>query len=169
VEVDTPLRRQHWFWHPHDEASLKTVDELLDSYENAVGHGGQWMIGVAPDNRGLVPDADVDRLRELGKELHRRYDNNLVKTHLPVDENTSKALDGDIDTFWSAPSGSNTATLEVRFTKEVTFDHAMTMEWLTEGQRVQKYNIEVWQNNRWEPVMSSFAIGHKKIDHFTPV
>ena len=28
VEADTPLRRNHWFWHPHDEASLKSLNEL---------------------------------------------------------------------------------------------------------------------------------------------
>ena len=67
VEVDTPLRKKHWFWHPNDEASLKTVPELVDSYENSVGHGGQWMLGLAPDRRGLLPEADVARLRELGR------------------------------------------------------------------------------------------------------
>lgn len=29
VEADTPLRASHWFWHPDDEKSLKSVDELL--------------------------------------------------------------------------------------------------------------------------------------------
>jgi alpha-L-fucosidase len=43
------------------------------------------------------------------------------------------------------------------------------MEWLTEGQRVQKYRIEVWQGGQWKTVASSFAIGHKKIDHFDAV
>ena len=59
--------------------------------------------------------------------------------------------------------------LEVRLPKPVTFDHAMTMEWLTEGQRVQEYRIEVWQGGTWKPVISSFAIGHKKIDRFPAV
>ena len=45
---------------------MKSVDDLMDSYENAVGHGGQWMLGVAPDDRGLLPDSDAARLRELG-------------------------------------------------------------------------------------------------------
>ena len=66
MEADTPLRKLHWFWHPNDEASLKSVDDLMDSYEHSVGKGGQWMLGVAPDNRGLLPDSDVARLKELG-------------------------------------------------------------------------------------------------------
>jgi len=169
VEVDTPLRKLHWFWHPNDEASLKSLDDLIDSYESAVGHGGQWMLGVAPDNRGLLPDADAARLRELGTALRQRYANNLVKNHLPADDNVSHALDGDPDTFWSAPTGSHAATLEVRLPKPITFDHALTMEWLNEGQNIQQYRIEAWQDGHWKTLVSSFAIGHKKIDHFPTV
>jgi alpha-L-fucosidase len=169
VEVDTPLRKLHWFWHPHDESSLKSVDDLIDSYENAVGRGGQWMLGVAPDDRGLLPDSDSARLRELGAALHRRYENNLVKGHLKVDENVSRALDGDPDTFWSAPAGSHASVLEVQFPTPITFNRALTMEWLVEGQLVQQYRIEAWQNGKWKALVSSFAIGHKKIDHFASV
>jgi alpha-L-fucosidase len=169
VEVDTPLHADHWFWHPNDTSSLKTVDELIDSYENAVGHGGQWMVGVAPDDRGLLPDADVARLNELGAALAERYGNNFAKTRLPTDENTALALDGDRDTFWSAPAGSRSATLEVRFAKPMTFDHALTMEWLNEGQAIQQYRIEAWVDGAWKTLAASDAIGHKKIDAFAPV
>jgi alpha-L-fucosidase len=169
VEVDTPLRKLHWFWHPHDDASLKSVDDLVDSYENAVGHGGQWMLGIAPDDRGLLADSDAARLRELGDALRLRYANNLLKGHLPTNENISHALDGDSDTFWSAPAGLRTSTLEVRMPHPITFDHAMTMEWLPDGQKVLQYRIEIWRDGKWMPVVSSYAIGHKKIDHFTPV
>jgi alpha-L-fucosidase len=169
VEVDTPLRNLHWFWHPHDEASLKPLNELVDAYEHAVGHGGQWMLGLAPDERGLLPDADVARLHELGDALRKRYADNLAKDHLPADDNISRALDGDSDTFWSAPAGSHAATLEVRLSKPTTFDHALTMEWLNEGQNIQQYRIEAWQNGHWKTLVSSFAIGHKKIDSFPAV
>ena len=43
------------------------------------------------------------------------------------------------------------------------------MEWLVEGQQVQKYRIEVWKGGAWSPVVESYAIGHKKIDRFAPV
>lgn len=169
IEADTPLHKLHWFWHPNDEASLRSLDDLVTSYEDSVGHGGQWMLGVAPDDRGLIPDADVARLRELGDALRKRYSHNLAAHHLPADENTQRALDGDRDTFWSAPVDSRSATLEVRFAKPVTFDHSLTMEWLNDGQNVQQYQIEAWQGGAWKPVFSGYAIGHKKIDHFAAV
>jgi alpha-L-fucosidase len=169
VESDTTLRKNHWFWHPNDEASLKTVDELVGLYENTVGHGGQLMLGLAPDDRGLLPDSDVARLKQMGEALRARYQNNLALHHLPTDANTASALDGDADTFWSAPAGSHHAVLEVGFQKPVTFDHALTMEWLNDGQHVEKYAIEAWDGSHWKPVAGGAAIGHKKIDSFPPV
>jgi alpha-L-fucosidase len=61
--------------------------------------------------------------------------------------------------------------LEVSFEHPVTFDHALTMEWLNDGQHVQKYAIEVWNDKQgaWTPVASGEAIGHKKIDTFAAV
>ena len=169
VEVDTPLRALHWFWHPHDDASLKSVKDLVDSYENSVGRGGQWMLGVAPNDKGLLDASDVKRLNELGAAIRERYSKNLVREHLAVGDNVGRALDGDPDTFWSAPTGSHAATLEVRFAKPITFDHAMTTEWLVEGQNVQQYRIEAWVDGKWKAVVADYAIGHEKIDHFAPV
>jgi alpha-L-fucosidase len=40
---------------------------------------------------------------------------------------TEAALDGDPDTFWSAPAGSHHAILEADFAKPVRFDRAMTI------------------------------------------
>ncbi len=169
VEADTPLRKEHWFWHPNDEKSLKTVDELVTVYEQTVGRGAQLMLGVAPDNRGLLPDADAARLKEFGEAMRARYSENLVVSRASERSEFLAALDNDPDTFWSAPAGSHHAALEVKFAKPVTFDHAVTMEWLNDGQKVQKYSIEVWADGKWKAVAGGQAIGHKKIDGFAPV
>ncbi len=169
VEVDTPLRAYHWVWHPHDEASLKPLDELLDSYENSVGRGGQWMLGVSPNDQGLLDAVDVARLKELGAAIQQRYGHNLATAHLPMDGNAARAFDGDPDTFWTAPDGSHAAVLELRLPKPVTFDRTVTMEWLPGGQNVLSYRIEAWQAGKWVTLAAAQAIGHKKIDRFAPV
>jgi alpha-L-fucosidase len=169
VEADTPLRKEHWFWHPNDEKSLKSVDELVTVYEQTVGRGAQLMLGVAPDNRGLLPDWDAARLKEFGEAIRARYSENLVVSRAPERGEFLAALDDDPDTFWSAPAGSYHAAVEVKFAKPVTFDHAVTMEWLNDGQKVQKYSIEVWADRKWKAVAGGQAIGHKKIDGFAPV
>ena len=170
VEADTPLRKLHWFWHPNDEASLKSVDELVDTYNKTVGRGGQLMLGIAPDRTGRVPEVDVARLKEFGDAIKLLYGHNLIaEEHARPAQGNEAALDNDPDTLWSAPIGSHKATIEVTFPKPVTFDRALTMEWLNDGQHVQKYAIEVFNHGAWKRVTEAEAIGHKKIDIFPPV
>lgn len=169
VEADTPLRRDHWFWHPNDEASLKSVNELLITYDETVGRGAQLMLGLAPDRRGLLPDSDVARLEEFGEAVRARSAHNLALGHAPASPEIAAALDGDPATFWSAPPGSHHAILELTFAKSITFDRAITMEWLNAGQRIQKYSIDVWTDAGWKTVAFADAIGHKKIDTFPAV
>ena len=171
VEVDTPLHDLHWFWHLNDESTLKPVSKLMDIYEHSVGRGGQLMLGLAPDRRGLLPDADVARLREFGDAMRARYADNMALRHSPAEENTAAALDGNPDTFWSAPTGSHTSVLAVDFPAPVSFNRTLVMEWLNDGQHVQKYAIEVWdeQERVWKTVAGGQAIGHKKIDSFAAV
>ncbi len=142
---------------------------MLTTYDETVGHGAQLMLGLAPDRRGLLPDSDVARLEEFGKALRARYAHNLALAHSPASAEVSAALDGNPDTFWSAPAGSHHSSLEVSFPKSVTFNRTLTMEWLNTGQRVQKYSIQVWSGGAWKTVASAQAIGHKKIDIFPTV
>ena len=170
AEADTPLHKQHWFWHPNDEASLKSVAELVTTYEESIGRGGQLMLGLAPDRRGLLPEADVKRLEEFGAVIRKRYGENLMAKgdslfHQPADA----VFDGDPGMFWSAPVGSHHAVLEANFTKPATFDHTLVMEWLNDGQHVERFRIEAWTGQSWKSLVEGCAIGHKRIDHFPPI
>jgi alpha-L-fucosidase len=169
VEADTPLRKGHWFWHPNDESSLKSVAELVSTYEQTVGRGGQLMLGIAPDQRGLLPDADVARLKEFGAVIQERFRHNLIAEYGKAAPGFQAAVDGNADTFWSAPAGSHHAVIEVSFERPLTFDAALTMEWLNAGQHVERYAIEVYREGNWIAVANGQAIGHKKIDHFPAV
>jgi len=170
VEADTPLHKNHWFWHPNDEATLKSVAELVSTYEETIGRGGQLMLGLSPDRRGMLPDADVNRLEQFGAAIRKRYGRNLIaKEHIRGQGAIEAALDGDPETFWSAPAGSHHAVLEANFAKPLTFDHALVMEWLNDGQHVEQFRIEAWTGKDWSPLVEGNAIGHKRIDHFGPV
>jgi len=167
AEADTPLRKDHWFWHPHDETSLKSVSELMATYNQTVGRGAQLMIGLAPDRRGLLPDADVRRLKEFGEAVGSIYapEKNLA-AHASNASIYQAALDSDPDTTWSAPEGSHSAMIDLVFAHPISFDRALTMEWLVDGQEVQKYAIQVMDGSKWTTVYSGTTIGHKKIDLF---
>jgi alpha-L-fucosidase len=168
AEADTPLRKLHWFWHPNDEASLKSLSDLITLYDQTIGRGGQLMLGLAPDNRGLLPENDAKRLEEFGAAIAKRYGAtaNLSREHAQQDPEVERALDNDPDTFWSAPQGSHQSTLEINFAKPITFDHALIMERLANGQHVQSFRIEAWDGAAWKSVASDRSIGHKRIESF---
>ena len=169
VEADTPLHKNHWFWHPNDESSLKSAGDLISVYEQTVGRGGQLVLGIAPDRRGLLQDADVRRLTEFGDALHRQFGRNLMSGHTHTTPELERALDGDADTFWTAPAEQKHATIEIAFDKPVVFDRALTMEWLNAGQHIEKYAVEIYRQGKWVAIAQGQAIGHKKIDAFAPV
>jgi len=149
---------------------VKSVAELLDTYHRTVGRGAQLMIGIAPDNRGLLPDADVKRLHEFGEAVNSIYaaDKNLAARATNASQYHT-ALDGDQDTVWSPTGATNAATIDLVFSHPIAFDRAVTMEWLVDGQKVQKYAIQVWESGKWKTVYSGTTIGHKKIDLFPRV
>src|ERR1700733_2023683 len=170
AEADTPLRKGHWFWHPEDEKSLKSVSELMTTYDETVGRGAQLMIGLAPDKRGLLPDEDVRRLKEFGEAIGSIYapEKNLAP-HALNSSVFHGAVDSDPDTMWSAPDGSRSAVIDLKFARPISFDRVVTMEWLVEGQRVQKYTIQIMGGDKWKTIYSGTTIGHKKIDIFPRV
>ena len=145
AEADTPLRTDHWFWHPNDEKSLKSLPQLLETYHKTVGRGAQLVLGLAPDRRGLLPESDVARLKELGDEVRRLY---------------GQDSDGPEESWMS------TAPLEIRTAQPSTFDRAVLMERLDAGQRVERYAIEAWDGSKWNRLSAGTTIGHKKIDIF---
>jgi alpha-L-fucosidase len=171
VEADTPLHTDHWFWHPNDEASLKPVEELVKEYDQTVGRGAQLMLGLAPDDTGRLPAADVARLKEFGARIHQIYGSNLALHGYAKD--SAAAFDGDANTYWESPApppGNVTpAVLAMEFAQPVTFDRTLIMERLNDGQHITAYRVEVEDRGRWRQVAQAQAIGHKKIDIFPAV
>ena len=127
------------------------------------------MLGLAPDRRGLLPESDVKRLEEFASAIHQRYGQNLMVKHIRTHDAAEAALDSDPSTFWSSPTDSHHSVLEASFLKPITFDHALIMEWLNDGQHVEHYRVEAWDGAHWKVVVDGRAIGHKRIDSFEPV
>lgn len=146
AEADTPLRDGHWFWHPNSEAKLKSLPALMDTYHKTVGRGAQLVLGLAPDNRGLMPEVDVRRLQEFGAEVQRIYGQ-------PVPG--GKTYGSGREWF-------------VEYSNPVSIDRVVMAEVLDQGQRVRSYKVQVWRDGKWGTVASGTTVGHKKIEIFPP-
>ncbi|WP_230202633.1 alpha-L-fucosidase [Paenibacillus ihumii] len=145
AECDVPIRRDRWFWHPNEEDLLLSLEQLMDIYYRSVGHGATLLLNVSPDNRGLLPEADVKRLLEFGEEIRRRLDDPLAET-----------------------TGSE-HKIELELPVPAMVDHIVLMEDIAYGERVRQYVLEAYTDGAWRKIVDGTAIGHKKIDAVTPV
>ncbi|WP_257348924.1 alpha-L-fucosidase [Pseudalkalibacillus decolorationis] len=145
AECDVPLRGEHWFWHPNDEHNIRSLDNLLDIYYRSVGHGTNLLLNVTPDNQGLIPDADRQRVLEFAREIEKRFATPLART----------AGEGD--------------ELILELSGEVEVDTVMLQEDIQHGERVRKYVIESFEDGGWYVIGEGSAIGHKRIQQITPV
>ncbi|MDD6483383.1 MAG: alpha-L-fucosidase [Clostridiales bacterium] len=70
AECDCRIR-DNWFYHEDD--NLKSLDKLMDIYENSVGHGANLLLNLSPAPDGLIPDEDVKRMEGLGERIHKEF------------------------------------------------------------------------------------------------
>ena len=143
---DAPLRNHEWFWDKGDEKKLYPLKSLINMYYNSVGHNSTLIIGLTPDNPGLMPEPDAKRCREWGNAIRRIFSNCLGLT-----------------------SGQG-YEIELTLPKPAVFDHIVLQEDIREGERVRTYIVETRQGNAWREIAAGTCIGHKRIHHLdTPV
>ncbi|AQT70034.1 Alpha-L-fucosidase [Anaerohalosphaera lusitana] len=147
--ADAPLRDHEWFWEPNDENKIESLDDLMDMYYKSVGRNSTLILGVTPDDRGLIPEADVQRLTEFGEEIRKRVG-------WPVAE-TESTVEGD--------------TVELVLPEPAQIDHVVIMEDIEFGERVREYVVEMSNDDgaTWQQIASGISVGHKRIQRITPV
>jgi len=169
AECDARIRR-NWFWHPNDANTLKSVEYLLKMYHGSVGHGAGLLLNVAPDDRGLLPEQDVARLKEFRAALAAIYKENLLAgstvtvSSEAVVGSAQHVVDAGLSDVWQAVENNPEAWVEAMWPEPVTFDRFVTQEAIHLGQRIREYAIDVYDGAIWHRVHEGTSIGHKKID-----
>lgn len=140
---DAPLRgykgRHEWFWEPNDEAHIYPVKSLLMMYDKSVGHNTSLILGLTPNDKGLLPKADADTLLAFGSQIKAVYGNALTEK-----KSTSENLVLDI------PKG--------KIVKKIVAE-----EDIQQGERVRSFLIKGKKNGQWETLFEGSCIGHRFI------
>ena len=63
-EVDVSIR-PGWFYHAEEDAKVKSLKHLSDIYFQSVGYNSVLLLNIPPDRKGLINEADVNRLEEF--------------------------------------------------------------------------------------------------------
>ena len=141
--ADAPLRgfngRHEWFWEPGDEKNIYPLDELMKIYYQSVGRNATLIMGLTPDNTGLMPKEDVQRLKEWGDEIKRRFDSPIAVTK------------------------GKGKTIELKLDKETEVNQFVIQENIALGHRVRAFSIQVHESGKWITINKGTSIGNKYI------
>jgi len=174
AECDVSIR-PGWFWHADQDAKVKSLEHLLDIYYKSVGRNSVLLLNVPPNNRGLIAEPDIQRLREFRAVLDQTFDTSFAEGKAAVADSArgdcpaSNAVDGRGDSYWAPAGDAKTGMLEVDLGEPVTFNVSMVQEYIALGQRVEAYSIETWDGQEWKSIAEGTTIGHKKLDRFPDV
>jgi alpha-L-fucosidase len=147
--ADAPLRgyngRHEWFWEPGDENHIFPLENLMDIYYKSVGRNSTLIIGLTPDPDGLLPQADVNRLKEWGDEVKKRFLTPLAST------------------------SGNGKNIILKLESDQKVNHIILQEDISLGERVRKYKIEGLNKGKWKVICEGSCIGNTRIEKFDTV
>ena len=161
-ESDAKATSKGWFYH--DGETCFTAAKMFATYLKTVGRNATLILNFPPNKAGVLPDADVNNLKELGQMLKDRLGNDFAReagvkieateTRANGATKTYKAdnmIDGNIDTYWAAPDGKTSdITITVTLPQEKTLHYVMMQEYIQLGQRIKGFTIETsTDGNNW--------------------
>lgn len=149
-EVDVSIR-PGWFYHQAEDNKVKSLKHLADIYFQSVGYNSVLLLNIPPDRRGLINEADVNRLKEFAAYRQRTFtDNRVTKGSKP----------------WQATSGTE-RTYELKKGSEINV--VMLQEDIAKGQRVEEFTVEALTPQGWKLVGEGTTVGYKRLFRFDAI
>ncbi|MBP3361476.1 MAG: alpha-L-fucosidase [Clostridia bacterium] len=146
-ECDCKIRRYNWFYSDNDIQYLRDMDDLKGLYENSVGRGGNLLLNIGPDRRGLLPDEDSRRFIDFGNAVKERFAN-------PLDV----IVERDGNSYLIKPREN---TLSVKT--------LVLAENLTNGESINGFTVSYNVFAGDTPMYYGKTVGHKQIINITPL
>ncbi|HPG39424.1 MAG TPA: alpha-L-fucosidase [bacterium] len=176
-EVNTSIRPE-WFYHPVEDAMVKSVPKLLDTYYNSIGRNGTLLLNFPIMPNGLIHPNDEKAALEFARAVKEAFAVNLVEktnaTATNVRGNANKfaaarALDGNKESYWATDDEVTTASLTIDFGEPVIFNRFLVQEYIRLGQRVKAFSVEAFIDGNWQEIAKATTIGYKRILRFPTV
>ena len=173
AEVNTSIR-PGWFWHESENDQVRPLEKLIDIYEKSVGGNATFLLNIPPTNEGLFHENDVQRLQEFGQYLAKCYGTNLLDESallIAVPAASGHGIDciRTADDSYFLPAQENQpVVVTIEWSEEITFRRIVLMEQIAQSQRVERYAIDIWQDNQWQEVAAGKVIGYKRIITLPP-
>lgn len=172
AEVDVSIRKG-WFYHW--DQSPKSLEHLLQIYYKAVGGNSSLLLNVTPDKKGLIPDEDVERLKEMGDAIAASVSKPMAVESISVGDGTDmRPLDAattanllNESTYdgYTLSKENNEYVIEIKLDEPGQLGRIDLREDQRSSQRVEEF--EVWVRNsetgKWQLIGDSTIIGNRRI------
>ena len=171
AECDVSIR-PGWYYHADQDDKVHSLERLLDIYYGSVGRGGNLLLNLPVDRRGLVHENDERRLVELRRALDLTFDRDLAAGRPAIASNVrggsngfapAHVVDGDPDTYWATDDAVLMADIQINLGTPATFNRIVLQEAIALGQRIEGFVIEVSENGDWRELAQGTSIGSKRI------
>lgn len=145
AEADVSIRKG-WFYHEEEDSTVKSGKTLFNLYLNSVGHGGNMLLNVPPNRKGLIAPEDSAALMDFRIIREAAFKTNLFKSAI------TKSNKNEIDIATAAP---------------VTINSIQLQEQIKFGQRVIRFEIYAGDKEQdLKKIAASTTVGRKKIIQF---
>jgi alpha-L-fucosidase len=145
AEADVSIRKG-WFYHEEEDSTVKSGKTLFNLYLNSVGHGGNMILNVPPNRKGLIAPQDSAALMDFRKVREAAFKTNLFKNAITKNSKNEMAI---------------------CLTTPVTINSIQLQEQIKFGQRVIRFEIYAGDNEAdMKKIAGSTTIGRKKIIQF---
>ena len=158
-ETDVSIR-PGWFYHPAEDAKVRTVENLVQLYFTSVGRNSKLLLNVPPTRDGLLHDTDVARLRGMRASLDTLFATDLAKGRR----------------LRTTGTGAGVSVFEVDLGRSVPVSVVSLREDITRGQSVARYDVtgsdgvrEFSAGEPWQSLSRGTTIGYRRLDRFAPV
>ena len=147
-EVDVSIR-PGWFYHAEQDERVRSLANLVNIYYRSVGCNSVLLLNIPPDRRGLIHEIDVQRIKELSDYIAKTFAENQV---------------ADGGKLWQAKAGESK---EYDVNKGALVNTFLIQEDIAQGQRVEDFLVEVYNNGAWQYAADGTTIGYKRLLRFS--
>ena len=154
-ETNTSIR-PGWFYHETENAHVKSLSKLMDTYYKSVGRNSTLLLNFPIAPNGRIHPTDSLRGIAFKKMIDEVFRENLAEKARVIRKDTVTTL---------------------VFKHPVSFNRFLAEEDIALGQRVKKFSLEAMVDGEWVPLQDELAergdglttIGHRRIICFPTV
>lgn len=169
AETDVSIR-PGWFYHADEDSKVKSPERLIRLYDESVGRGTNLNLNIPPDRRGRIADQDMKILKSFGDAIRATFAQDLAEGTVASASHSrgrgfepARVLDGDRESYWSAPDGVTTPSLTLDLPPGRSFDVVRLREYLPLGVRVTRFAIVAEVDGRWQTLAEHACISAQRI------